>query len=306
MSRELIREAGKVFGVDRSAFIFDSDFWSEVTYELILNSRRLTRDEILSYIRKYIGKLDWEFLSENFIFKGEELEEFVDVICWDTNGSKCQILSEDFIKKHWNELDHSDISVYQTLSENFIFEYINELDLDSIIACQVVSEEFIDRLNNNPDKAPLINWFDVSRCVILSPSGLRQYKDYLNSDLVFKYQPFINDDVISLYIKKYSISDLSRRSELLLRLHENIYYNQRKKFGYDRSWFISYFYYHNRDTSPVSDKGYEPINIIDRGYINGLIKGRAYYKDLLRPDWVKDVEVINKELGKDQNIYKRL
>lgn len=306
MIRELIREASKVFGVDRSAFTFDSEFWNEVTYELVLNSRRLTRDEILFYIRKYIGKLDWEFLSENFIFTEEELEEFVDVICWVSIGSISQTLSEEFIKRHWDILNPIDISVYQVLSEDFIFEYIDKLDLSSIIVCQVISEELIDRLNNDPDKAPLINWFDVSRYVILSSSGLRQYKDYLNSDLVFKYQPFINDDVINLYLKKYPTNDLSRRSELLLRLHENIFYSQRKRFGNNRDWFISYFYYHDRCTSLVNDKGYEPINIIEHGYTRGLIKGRAYYKDLLRPDWVKDIEVIDKELENNQNKYKKL
>lgn len=305
--RDLIKEAGLIFEVNRNAFFTDSDFWNEITSKIVSNDKKLSRDKILFFIRKYIDKLNWDYLSGNFKFTESELEEFIDYICWEIKGSRFQILSERFIRNHWNILDHPDICAYQVLSEDFIFDYFDELD-SNIFSCQILSEDFIDRLNNDSNKRDRIDWFDVSRFVIFSAAGLKKYKDYLFSEFVFMCQPFINEEIIDLYINKYPSSDLSRKKDLLLLLYRNIFYNQRKRFG-NKDWFVGYFCYHDRYSSVSSCAGYVPINVIERGHIDGLlIKGRAYYDDFLRTDLVKEIEILTSKenLDKKINLYKRI
>ena len=58
------------------------------------------------------------------------------------------ILSEKFMNKHWNNLDHYTISYSQTLSEEFIEKHMEDLDIKWISASQVLSEKFIEKYWN--------------------------------------------------------------------------------------------------------------------------------------------------------------
>lgn len=85
------------------------------------------------------GDIKWVFLL-TYIRLGEDfIEEFLEIIEEnDYMSVLCiyQSLSEDFIKRHKDQVDWNAISRYQVLSEEFIEEFRSKLDWDYISLCQ--------------------------------------------------------------------------------------------------------------------------------------------------------------------------
>ncbi len=105
---------------------FIAEYWTKETITIILErSTKISRMDILEDM-----------------FECMDAEE-VTIMC------ETQDLSEQFMRTHFQQLNHSTICRQQNLSESFIEEYLTRLPLNLIINCQKLSEQFIRRHFNS-------------------------------------------------------------------------------------------------------------------------------------------------------------
>ena len=118
--------------------------------------------------------------------------------------SKCQKLSELFIREFQDKVDWWNISTYQKLSESFIREFQDKVDWHWISEYQNLSEDFIREFQNK------VNWYEISKYQKLSEPFIREFQDKVYWRLISRYQKLSNefieefqDKVDWLYISKY-------------------------------------------------------------------------------------------------------
>ena len=127
--------------------------------------------------------------------------------------SRCQKLSEDFIREFKNKVYWCRISKYQKLSENFIREFQYEVDWDKISIYQNLSEDFIREFQNK------IDWYDVSKYQKLSEKFIREFQDNVYWAYISAYQK-LSENFIREFQDKvnwYNISNHQKLSEKFIR-----------------------------------------------------------------------------------------
>ena len=126
--------------------------------------------------------------------------------------SKCQKLSENFIREFQYKVNWSYISRYQKLSENFIGKFQTNVNWDYISEHQKLSENFIREFQNK------IEWFYISKCQKLSEDFTREFQDKvywsnillfqnLSEDFIYEFKDKITWFYKSTDFKKQQIID---------------------------------------------------------------------------------------------------
>lgn len=188
--------------------------------EVVWNNSRLVDWRRLSYsplVTEYImdqygSFLDWNLITARHRFSEETLLKFAKNIDWEQacisqnlscefidkyyiklrlylyEIAKYQKLSEDFMRKHKNDLDWDLISEYQNLSESFIEEMSDYVNWTWISEKQKLSKEFIVR---NSDKLNIVRL--LQRKISL-PTELK------NSDYVKIYKIYTNKNRINVEV----------------------------------------------------------------------------------------------------------
>ena len=101
------------------------------------------------------------------------LREMLDIMTeknWNS-VSKCQNLSESFIREFKDKVEWEYISKYQNLSEDFIREFRDKVDWDYISEYQKLSEDFIREFKDE------VNWEIISECQILSEDFIVEFEN---------------------------------------------------------------------------------------------------------------------------------
>jgi len=143
-----------------------------------ISKARLSEDLIEDY--KYC--VDWtevsmhSRLSENFIRK------HVNDVNWEKISEWQRTLSEDFIRQYQDMVNWKFISQYQKLSEKFMDEFADKIDWFYASKSQKMSEGFIAKHRDDVD------WGRISRYQVLSMYFIRQYKNYVKWNSIFMYQ----------------------------------------------------------------------------------------------------------------------
>ena len=114
----------------------------------------------IQYLWNYISC--FQKLSENFISR-----HFNQLNCREIFIN--QKLSESFIERNNDKMDWNLISKYQKLSESFIERYLDKVNWIWISSRQKLSEGFIEK---HADK---VDWFWISKCQKLSEEFKKKY-----------------------------------------------------------------------------------------------------------------------------------
>ena len=124
-------------------------------------------------VLEFADRVDWDWISKCQTVSEDFIREFADRVnwCW---ISRCQKLSEGFIREFADRVNWDWISKCQNLSEDFIREFADRVDWDWISGYQSLSEGFIREF------ADRVNWYWISKCQKLSESFIKEFKDKIN------------------------------------------------------------------------------------------------------------------------------
>ena len=136
------------------------------------------------------------------------------------NISKCQKLSENFIREFQNKVYWYYIVKYQKLSENFIREFQNEVNWYYIVKCQKLSENFIREFQDKMD------WIEISSKQILSENFIREFQDKVHWGQISIYQKLSENFIREFQDKVYwiIISINQKLSEEFIKEFQNKIY----------------------------------------------------------------------------------
>jgi hypothetical protein len=131
----------------------------------------------IEYIKRIKDKnsIDWYYISKCQILSEEFIREFRTKVNWYCI-SIYQKLSEEFIREFKDIVNWYYISNYQKLSEEFIREFKDKVDWNCISNYQKLSEEFIREFKDKVD------WYYISKYQKLSEEFIREFKDKVNKD----------------------------------------------------------------------------------------------------------------------------
>lgn len=141
--------------------------WSEV-----LETHVIPDDIILTHLDKMdaIEIVYYQKLSEKTI---EELVSRSNLPRLWFYISKCQDLTEDFIRRHSGYVDWGQISLHQNLSEPFMLEFEDKINWSLASAGQQMGSDLIRK------KANHLCWLDISAYQTLSPEIIDEFHDLL-------------------------------------------------------------------------------------------------------------------------------
>ena len=125
------------------------------------------------------GVIDWEYISHCLKLSEEFIRRHKDDIRWGWI-SHDQKLSEDFMREFADELEWTHICTDQVLSEKFIEEMKDYIDWRTTVCHQKLSAEFIDKHSDLFDKKRI--WDGVFKNQI----------DRMTNEQVYKYQKKIS------------------------------------------------------------------------------------------------------------------
>ena len=145
-----------------------------------------------------LDKVNWGYISKCQKLSEDFIREFQDKVDWD-RICQCQILSENFIREFQNKMNWHNISANQKLSENFIREFQNKVNWYNISTRQKLSEDFIREFKDKVD------WYYISCYQKLSENFIKEFKDKIYSNLgsISKYQK-LSENFIREF--KYKVS----------------------------------------------------------------------------------------------------
>ena len=130
-------------------------------------------------VEQFQDKVNWEYMSRCQTLSEDFIREFQDKVCWEYI-SRHQILSEDFIREFQDKIDWDAISLNQKLSENFIREFQDKVEWQSISVHQRLSENFIKEFQDK------IIWQAISYFQILSEDFIKEFKEKLDLKYLLK------------------------------------------------------------------------------------------------------------------------
>jgi hypothetical protein len=136
----------------------------------------------------------------------EECRANPDEVDWN-EISRCQTLSEGFIRENADRVDWYWISRHQALSEDFIREHADRVDWIGISRCQTLSEDFIR------EHADRVDWYWISRHQALSEDFIREHADRVDWIGISCYQT-LSEDFIREHVDKVDWDEISRHQTL--------------------------------------------------------------------------------------------
>ena len=150
-------------------------------------------------LEKYIGYFNLLYQFEKIVLEEEPENWWIEFVekeiniqyLW--NYISCfQKLSENFISRHFNQLNCREIFINQKLSEEFIERNNDKMDWNLISKYQELSESFIER---HSDK---VDWYLISKCQKLSEEFIERYSDKVNWNMIL-----CNQTLSEEFKKKY-------------------------------------------------------------------------------------------------------
>lgn len=269
---DLVEEALKEFNVDSSEKI---NLWS-----IIFKENELCIDQI----EKYKDIIDWNSFIMYQEVTSEVLDKFEKYILSVEYGLKniivYQVLSEEFLDKHWELIMDSvglDLLIEnQGLGENLLYRALKEdngyLGQDiwkKYLKFQYLSEEFILTNLDHIDIKDIIRYQRLTKKLIEELGGINYIKEYYKKEL-----------------------------------NENTLY----KSDIGKDWFIGYVDYEYATSVKRIDNLYYPFTFLGNlreeysFYSEKIVKARIYYDDIWMIGLAKKVEMIKKL---DGNFFKR-
>jgi hypothetical protein len=115
-------------------------------------------------------QVDWEYISRCQVLSEAFMREFADRVDW-TSISYENTLSEAFIREFADRVDWDRISYEKTLSEPFIREFADRVDWNSISYEKTLSEPFIREF------ADRVDWTSISYETTLSEALIREFAE---------------------------------------------------------------------------------------------------------------------------------
>ena len=149
-----------LYGTQNLSIEFLDKYYTLVNWDALSMNPYLNEE----MMKKFADKLNWEFVLTKQKLSEEFLDNFVvnldlrnlrfdvkikrewSIICYHQN------LSEEFIRKHYKDIDWVAISVCQKLSKEFIIEFGNKLSCNDLIIYQKnIDEDVIKIIGKNFD-----------------------------------------------------------------------------------------------------------------------------------------------------------
>lgn len=96
-----------------------------------------------------------------------------------------KVMDESYMNKHWNELDHDEVSLYQKMSAEFIARHQADINFDLLSVNPFITFGILDRFSSR------INWMNIS----LNPKGL-------TNSMLFNYR---NKIYWNLYLSHHQL-----------------------------------------------------------------------------------------------------
>ena len=162
--------------------------------------------------QEFKDKVNWKSISRCQTLSEDFIREFKDEVDWDWISIN-QILSEDFIREFKDKVWWHFISINQVLSEDFIREFKDKVWWHFISTNQVLSEDFIRKFKDEVD------WHFISIHQILSEDFIRKFKDEVDWECISIHQT-LSEDLIKEFQDKvnwYCIFEHQTLSEDFIR-----------------------------------------------------------------------------------------
>lgn len=96
-----------------------------------------------------------------------------------------KLMTEKFMEKHWNDLDHKEVSLYQKMSVEFIAKHQSDIDFNLLSVNPFITFGILDRFSSR------INWYNIS----INPKGL-------TNSLLFNYR---NKILWNMYLSHHQL-----------------------------------------------------------------------------------------------------
>ena len=145
---------------------------------------------------KSMDEVDWWWLTRCQILSEHFIREFQDKVDWG-HISAYQQLSEDFIREFSDKVNWVCISVYQKLSEDFIREFQDKFEWYYISKYQKISEDFIREFKDN-----MVWWLCISKYQTLSESFIKEFQERLGDvkekSWLYKDKEFLKQQVLNI------------------------------------------------------------------------------------------------------------
>ena len=149
--------------------------------------------------------LNWDIILYNYKFTEEELEEYYKLYNKKL-VSESQILSEEFIDKHEEDLIWAIISRFQTITEGLIDRHNNKFNEINLVWENLSQYQKLSSYTINKYLDKFIKYIDNLVVYQEVPEEIfYEYKDEINWDLVKSFHP-INKNILKIpYSKWYYI-----------------------------------------------------------------------------------------------------
>ena len=156
----------------------------------------------------------WGMITEQINLTEDEMERYCGYWCKDAwmNACKYQKMSEEFMRRHYNDLDWDNVSHYQHLSQDFMMCYATQINWAIASCYQILTPETLEELkdyvvwdylpleNYNErfvmEHADLIGWDILPLKKQFSEWILREYADDIDWAELSKYQGMSEDFVM--------------------------------------------------------------------------------------------------------------
>lgn len=172
-------------------------FWIRFNRIKLLQTKELSQE----FIRKNILRIGidsnliiYQYIPEDVIV--EHMDIFKD---WLYLISKHQKLSDEFLMKYGHYINNKTLCEHQSLSESFLHQYRHYLDWSLVSRFQKLSLDFIKQHEQ------FINFEWLSTNAHITLDVLETYESRINWKYVLLYNPYININQISKYLRKSAI-----------------------------------------------------------------------------------------------------
>ena len=232
------------------------DFLPKEIEDIIIDYKEqledLYMDRLLKkHYRLYSIVFEKEQLSEHMI---KRYHRYYNDVAWHSI-SRCQKLSEDFIREFQDKVIWQYITIKHNLSEDFLKEFKKKIDWSSVFRFSIdVSEDLLRECSD------VINWNTLSECNKLSEEFIEEFKDKINwIALLCNNQVTYTDE----FIKKYVYQGYIQKTSYDRRYRTQRSFTNYFRYFYMKSYFRHIHYLRKRGT----------------GYLNVDRYGRYTYDD---------------------------
>jgi hypothetical protein len=140
----------------------------------------MTNQERLKFLNETLGteykslvSINWIYVSKCEKLSEDFIREFKDCVDW-FYISRYQVLSESFMREFKDYIYWNCFGIVQVLSESLIRDFKDKVSWDYISRFQALSEPFIEEFKDE------VSWYFISEYQKLSEPFIEKYKNYVN------------------------------------------------------------------------------------------------------------------------------